>query len=118
MCQACSLMRKLNILSTITTESLKANSLIEERSAAQGSDSCIFYHRHKSKLHTVVQFQKCCSLPARAWGAHLSEEDGQHVLPLEADGQVHQGVAHVEGRRAVQQPHLVRRQLPGDVPSR
>lgn len=47
---------------------------------------------------------------------HLREQDGEHVLPLEADGQVHQRVANVKGRRAVQQAHLICGELPGDVP--
>lgn len=115
-------MRKLNIPRTITRESLKANSLLEEKPKAQGGNSCKFHHQHEAELRAAGCTQgcrslQCCSTAARARGAHLSEEDGQHVLPLEADGQVHQGVAHVEGGRAVQQPHLVRRQLPGNVPS-
>lgn len=48
----------------------------------------------------------------------LGEQHGQHVLPLEADGQVHQGEAHVERRGAVEELHLVRRELPGDVAAR
>lgn len=54
----------------------------------------------------------------RATVPHLSEQDGQHVLPLEADGQVHQSEAHVERRGPVEELHLVRGELPSDVAAR
>lgn len=49
--------------------------------------------------------------------ACLGEQDGEHVLPLEADGQVDQREAHVEGRGPAEELHLVGGELPGDVPA-
>lgn len=49
---------------------------------------------------------------------HLGEQDGQHVLPLEADGQVHQSEAGVKGGRSVEQPYLVCGELPRNVSPR
>lgn len=48
---------------------------------------------------------------------YLCEQDGQHILPLEADGQMDQGEAHVESRGPVEEVHLVGSELPGDVPT-
>lgn len=49
--------------------------------------------------------------------AYLCEQDGQHVLPLEADGQMDQGEAYIKRRRAVEELHLVSSELPGDIPA-
>ena len=49
---------------------------------------------------------------------YLCEQDGEHVLPLEADGQMHQREAHIKGRGAVEELHLVCSELPGDVSAR
>lgn len=47
--------------------------------------------------------------------SYLCEQDGEHVLPLEADGQVDQREAHIKRRGPVKELHLVSSELPGDV---
>lgn len=49
--------------------------------------------------------------------AYLCEQDGEHVLPLEADGQMDQSEAFVKRRGPVEELHLVGGELPGDVPA-
>lgn len=47
--------------------------------------------------------------------AYLCKQDGQHVLPLEADGEVDQGEAYIKRRGPVEERHLVSSELPGNV---
>lgn len=50
--------------------------------------------------------------------AYLCKQDGQHVLSLEADCQMHQGEAHIKRRGPAEELHLVGSELPGNVPAR
>lgn len=48
-------------------------------------------------------------------GTYLREQNGQNVLPLKPNGEMHQSEAHIERGRPVQELHLVCSQLSSDV---
>lgn len=74
------------------------------------SSTCV----HKYAFCAQLGFIKSTWLPV----SYLCEKNGQHVLPLKADGQMDQGVTCIKRRGPVKKLHLVGSELPGDVPSR
>lgn len=56
-------------------------------------------------------------LCAAAHVTHLREQDGEHVLSLEADRQVHERVPHVKSRGTIQQAYFICGKLAGNVSS-